>query len=182
MNAQPIISAAVKWFFRGVERKGTEFEDMTIHGTTETLQVVNLGGTAFFDVSPESDEPSGLALALDYTKYKDASDEEQRATLEAFAAINNPLTNAPDTVACVACHTSTVALATRADELRVDPSTLSGRYTTSFDVSIGAGMAATTDRTLRALGWLGTAPMISERVAHDTALVLEDIALHYQSR
>lgn len=176
MNAQPVIFASITWLFRGLERQGTEFEDMLIQGTTETTQQVTLTGEGFFQMTPVSDTPKGLALALDLLNFGEASEAEKRTALEALVAIDNPLTNAPDTVACVGCHTSTVALATRSAEMGLDPDTLPGRFTTSFDVSIAAGESATLDRTLRALGWIGRTPLISQRVAYDTALVLDDLA------
>jgi len=176
MNAQPVIFASVTWLFREVERQGTTFEDMTIEGTSETTQQVTLAGEGFFQVSPVSDAPQGLALALDLLAFENASEEERTMALEALVAIDNPLTSAPDNVACVGCHTSSVALAMRSADMGVDSQTLSGRFTTSFDVSIDAGESATTDRTLRALGYVGTTPLISQRVAHDTALLLEDLS------
>jgi hypothetical protein len=152
MNAQPIIFASVTWLFRGVERQGTTFENMTIAGTSETTQQVTLAGEGFFQISPVSDAPQGLALALDLLAFRYASAEERTMALEALVAIDNPLTRAPDNVACVGCHTSSVALAMRSADMGVDSQTLSGRFTTSFDVSIAAGESATTDRSLRALG------------------------------
>lgn len=176
MNAQPSIFASITWLFRGLERDGSEFEDMLIEGTSETTQQVMLVSESFFQVTPVSDTPEGLALALDFSGFNAASESERTAALEALVAIDNPLTSAPDRVACVGCHTSTVSLAARSTEMGLDPEALAGRYVTSFDVSIDAGESATLDRTLRALGWLGTVPLISQRVANDTALVLDDLA------
>jgi hypothetical protein len=180
MNAQTALSAQVKWVLRGVEKQGTEFVDIAITGTSVTDQVVTLASDGFFDVEPVTDIPEGLALALDGLPFKAASDEDQLAALGAFVAIDNPLTNAPDTVSCVACHTATVGLSKRSEELELDPLTLPGRYETSRDVSVDAGMSKTTDFTIRAFGWLRRDPMISQRVANDTALVLEDIAARGQ--
>lgn len=179
VNAQFALSAAVTWFFRELERREADFEERSITGMTETTQRVTLEGGAFFRVEPVSDAPPGLARALSSGEFRGSSQAEQNTALEALVAINNPLTHGPDTVACVACHASTVALATRAEDLGIDPSRLPGRYTTSHDVSVAAGMSAMSDRTLRALGWRGTTPLISQRVAHDTALVLEDIARRF---
>jgi hypothetical protein len=180
MNAQPLIFSSITWLFRGVERRGTQFEDLSISGTTETTQQVTLVGEGFFLVNPMSDTPPGLARALDRTQFEAASDEEKRAALEALVAADNPLTNSTDTIACPACHTSTVALASRAKDMGLDPATLPGSYETSFDVSVEAGMSKTNDQTLRALGFLGRKVMISQRVANDTALVLEDIERRFQ--
>lgn len=176
LNAQPVFAAAIRWTFRGVEKKGGAFEDMKITGSTETTQNILLVGDAAYTVTPATDAPPGLALALDKTKFDAASDADKRGALGALVAVDDPSKHGPDTVSCAACHTSTVVLATRARATSVDPATLPGRYATPRDRSIAAGKSATTDRTLRALGWLRSDPMISQRVAHDTALVLDDLA------
>src|SRR5690606_25676016 len=111
------------WLFRGVERQGAEFQDLLITGTNETTQQVTLASEAFFLINPVSDAPAGLARALDKTQFDDANDADKRAALEALVVIDNPLQSGPDTVACVACHTSTVALATRAKYMGLDPAT-----------------------------------------------------------
>lgn len=176
LNAQPAFAAAIRWTFRGVEKKNGAFEDMKITGSTETTQGILLVGDASYTVTPATDTPAGLALALDKTRFDAASDADKRAALGALVAADDPSKHGPDTVSCAACHTSTVVLHTRAKAMSVDPATLPGTYATPRDRSIAGGKSATTDRTLRALGWLRTEPMISQRVVHDTALVLDDLA------
>jgi len=180
MNTQSFGSEQFKWILRGLEKQGSDFVDQTITGTSENIQTVTLQSEAFFEAEPASDFPQGLALALDGVAFQAAEEADQLAALGAFAAIDNPLDNAPDTVACVACHTSTVALAMRSEDLGVDLLSLPGRYETPFDVSVAEGKSQTTEFTLRAFGYLNYDPMISQRVANDTALVLEDIALRSQ--
>ena len=176
LNAQPIFAAAIRWTFRGVEKKGGAFEDMKITGTSETLQGVILLNEASYQVTPLVDTPAGLAAAIDKAKFDAAPEAEKRAMLSALAAVDNPLTHGPDTVACVACHASTVVAHTRAKASGIDLRSVSGAYTSTRDLAVSGGKSATTDRTLRALGWLGKEPMISQRVVNDTALVLDDLA------
>jgi hypothetical protein len=57
----------------------------------------------------------------------------------------------------------------------IDPKTLSGGYTTPYNVSIDADTLLISKRTLRALGYVRQTPMISVRVANETAQVLTEI-------
>jgi hypothetical protein len=57
----------------------------------------------------------------------------------------------------------------------IDPLTLPARYTSTFDLSIAGGESAQTRFTIRALGYLRKVPMISQRVANDTAQTLTEI-------
>jgi hypothetical protein len=67
----------------------------------------------------------------------------------------------------------------RALATAIDPLTLPGRYTSKFDLSVAGGQSAATPRTIRALGYLGTQPMISQRVVNDTAQTLTEIDDRY---
>ena len=96
-----------------------------------------------------------------------------------LAAVDNPLSNTAETAPCVSCHVSTVVMSMRAASAAIDPLTLPGRYTSTFDLSIAGGQSAQTFSTLRALGYLRTQPMISQRVANDTAQVLTEIEARY---
>lgn len=87
--------------------------------------------------------------------------------------------SAPDNVSCVACHASTVVTSARAKTLGIEPGVIAGRYASPYDLSVAAGKSRETTRTLRALGWLHDMPMISQRVANDTAQVLVEIARRY---
>jgi len=175
LNAQPIFFSAVRWSMRGLERRGATFEDMSIPGTSATSQDVTLFAPASYDPSPATDSPAGLLGAFSQTTFDDAAPAQKRLFLEALAAVDNPLMHGPDTVACVACHASTVTMRARSKSGAIDPITVAGRYTSRYDLSIAAGKSADTERTLRALGWLGKEPMISQRVANDTAQVLVEI-------
>jgi hypothetical protein len=79
----------------------------------------------------------------------------------------------------VACHVSTVITSARTATSSIDPLTLPGRYTSKYDLSIAGGQSAQNPNTLRALGHLRTDPMISQRVANDTAQALTEIAARY---
>jgi hypothetical protein len=173
LNAQPDFLSAIHWTLRGIEKKGASFVDMTIYATSATSQEIQFNGNASYTPAPAVDAPRGLVDALSQSAFAAAADKA--ALLGALVAVDNPLTSAPDTVPCIACHASTASLKARADATGIDPSTLPGRYASKYDLSIAAGKSATTDRTLRALGWVGKDPMISQRVANDTAQLLVEL-------
>jgi hypothetical protein len=92
--------------------------------------------------------------------------------LEALLAVDHPTKVAPDAAPCIACHTSTPLLEARAP---AGAQHLSGAYVTSHNVNIEAGKTPSTSGRLRALGYFLRTPVISRRVAHETAQVLTEI-------
>lgn len=178
VNAQPLVFAQIRWMLRGVELKGGAFVDMGIVGSTAVEESVLLAGAAGspgFDVKPAADAPVGLAVALSESAFAGANDKGKRDALAALVAVENPLSHSAETVACVACHTSTVLSAARAAALGVDLATVPGRYSSTRDLSVAGGKSNEADRTIRALGYIGKTPMISQRVVNDTAQTLAEI-------
>ena len=182
MNAQPGIFSQIRWALRGVEKKGDTFVDMTIVGSTDTSESVILNGSPGYDVTPVTDTPAGLLGALKAATFAAADAATKRADLAALVAAENPLSNTAETVACVACHVSTVVMNGRAYGAVIDPLTLPGRYTSRFDLSVAGGKSAETQNTIRALGYLNKDPMISQRVVNDTAQALTEIEDRYPAR
>lgn len=180
MNAQNLNASALVWFLRGVEKHGDAFVDsplvdIPIAGSTAISETVTMTGSPGFQVTPNADTPAGLAVALSQTMFSGAETSAKRDSLAALAAVDNPLTSTADTVPCVACHVATVIMNSRASITAMDPLALPGRYTSGFDLSVAGGNSAMTPTTLRALGYLGVMPMISQRVVNETAQVLEEI-------
>ena len=99
---------------------------------------------------------------------------KKRASLAALAAVENPLdphgrdggvrrlSRLDGHHACAGASSG------------IDPLTLPGRYTSKFDLSTAGGMSAENDGTIRALGYFGKQPMISQRVVNDTAQTLAE--------
>jgi len=127
---------------------------------------------------PITDTPSGLLGAITKSRFDGADAATKRADLAALAAVENPMSNTAETVACVACHVSTVVMSARVTSSAIDPLTLPGRYTSKLDLSTAGGKSAETQAT-RALGYLGIQPMISQRVVNDTAQTLTEIETRY---
>jgi hypothetical protein len=180
VNAQPEIFGQVRWELRGVEKKGDAFVDMRIVGATAISESVFLNGTPGFDVTPLTDTPAGLSGAITQRTFDAANAATKREYLAALTTVDNPMTHTAETVACVACHVSTVVMSARAASAAIDPLTLPGRYVSTFDLSVAGGKAAET-RATRALGYLGRQPMISQRVVNETAQTLKEIHERYPS-
>ena len=182
MNARSRISAQVLWVLRGAEKKGDAFGDITIVGSTAIRETVAFGGNPSFDVFPVTDTPSGFLDAIRSWIFDAADATKKRESLAALAAVENPLSHTAETVACAGCHVSTVITHARALSSGIDPLTLPGRYTSKFDLSTAGGMSAESMFSIRALGYLGKQPMISQRVANDTAQTLTEIESRYPAR
>ena len=170
MNALNLKFAQFVWELRGVEKQGNAFVDMTILGSTEISQRVALSGTVGYDPMPITDTPSGLRTALTQWMFDQVDATKKRESLAALAAVDNPLTHTAETLACVACHVSTIVMPARAASAAIDPVALPGRYTSKFDLSTAGGKSAETPRTIRAFGYLERQAMISQRVVNDTAM------------
>ena len=94
-----------------------------------------------------------------------------------LAAAENPNVSAPDTVSCIACHVSTQLTHLRTTEVGADPTSIAGRYTSSYDLTVQGTLR--TARTLRALGWLHRDRIISQRVVNDTAQLLLELQARF---
>lgn len=175
MNAQSFKSEAVAWALQGIEKQAGAFVDMTIVGSTRLTQSVILSGTSSYDIVPMTETPSGLLSALSQAVFERADAPQKREFLAALVATENPLSHTAETVACIGCHVSTVVMAARAPSASIDPLSLPGRYSSTFELSTAAGQSATTPRTLRALGYFGKTVLISQRVANETAQTLTEI-------
>jgi len=177
MLAQPEISAQIRWTLRGLEKQGAAFVDMTIVGSTVTSEEVVRAGDGF-DVIPATDSPAGLMTATSATAFDAADLAAKRQALGALVAVENPLTHTPETIACVGCHVSTQLTARLAQRALLDPLAIPGRFTSTYDLSVAGGMSPTST-SVRALGYLGATPLISQRVVNETAQTLTEIAQRY---
>jgi hypothetical protein len=172
LNAQPVIFSQVRWRMRGLERRADGvFQEMVIPGSAAVQQDVILRGVGY-ETTPAVDQPAGLAGVLTESVFDAASFDAKTTLVDALLAVDHPLKVAPDTTPCVACHTSTVLLEARAPGEDVQQQQLRGAYVTSHNVSITANRSL---RTTRALGYMIKTPVISRRVAHETAQVLTEI-------
>jgi hypothetical protein len=161
------------WIFRGVELSGGAFQPISIPTISAPQQraIFNNG----YDVSPVADSPAGIQLSFLQTQFDAAPYAMRQAALAALAAAQNPTTTGFHVEQCVNCHAGTYLTAVRATDLGVDPMTVAGTYTSSHPLSISFGEAASVGASLRGLGWYYSSAVISQRVANETALVLDEI-------
>ena len=181
MNAQPETMSQVGWALRGVEKRGDAFADIAVVGTQATLESVVTSGSSF-DVTPTTGIPPALTNTLSNSVFLAADTATQRQYLAEFAAVDNPLSHTAETVACFACHVSTFVLHARSSATANDLGTLPGRYTSTYELSTEGGKSAVTQRTIRALGYLGRDAMISQRVVNETAQTLTELEQRYPAR
>lgn len=175
--AQDARTAAVNWSLRGVVRDGAGFVPIAIPDVGASEQhVLLLGPDTTYDTNPLANLPTGFSTALYSDAFAAADATARTFALESLAVVQNPTRHTPDTVQCVSCHVATFLLDHRIAAAGIDPQQVAGRYTsTSFDLSTSAGISRTNNRSLRALGWLGREPAISQRVVNETANVLDEL-------
>lgn len=177
MNAQPFGLAQIRWVMRGVEKKGADFVGVTIPGISGSTQQVITAGLTGFQSAPEGDLPGGILEALDDQRFAVATDARKRELLSVLASVDNPTSTATDTISCIGCHTSTGLMPVRSAAAGVDATSIPGRYASNFDLSV-TGML-TKRRVIRALGWVGHDPLVSQRVVNDSAQVLSELATRF---
>jgi hypothetical protein len=180
MFGQLATSVVFGWGFLGVEKRGATFEPMEISGLEVSRQTVAIATNAY-DVQPLVDQPPGFALALDETSFVGSTGAARNGALAALAQIDNPTAHTAESLQCVSCHVSTVLTRQRAEAVGMNVAAIDGRYATSRDVSIVGGFSSTDPTSLHALGWLLDKPMISQRVANETAQVLDEIEERWPS-
>jgi len=175
-------SAAFAWIFRGLDRDGDGFVPMVIPGVVAAQQTVQLaGGDTVYRSEPIADAPAGFALATNGPRFAAATSGERTAALVALTEIQNPLLHDTADTQCIACHLATYLTARRAAASGIDPASLPGRFASPLARAVPT-IAREDPRVLRAFGWAGNAPAISQRVANDTAAVLLEIEARFPVR
>ena len=82
-------------------------------------------------------------------------------------------------VACVTCHVTTTVMADRLSIANVSAGTLTSRFTsTQFDLT-PLGEDSARFRTLRALGWIRSSPLVAQRTVNETANVIAEIEARF---
>jgi hypothetical protein len=167
------------WVFRGIQKQGPAFVRIDIPDLQEVDQVTLLASANELRTTPLADDPPGFARAMSVMGFGSATPAQQREALESMAASDNPLLTTADTIQCVTCHVTTTVMADRAAVAGVPITSLTSRYTSAtFDLS-PLGDAAVRFRTLRALGYLGRAPIVAQRTVNETANVLQELEARF---
>lgn len=162
--------------FRGLELHDGQWSDLVVAGLDAIQQDAVLTDTdPSYEVTPVADSPANFALTLTSGSFNAAAPAAQRDALDALVATQNPLLHTSKTVQCIACHTSTYLGVHRAQVAVIGLGTLPSRFKTTHDVELTDGISATSALSLHAFGWLGEKVAISQRVANETAMVLDEI-------
>ncbi|MFO0613492.1 MAG: hypothetical protein U0414_12925 [Polyangiaceae bacterium] len=176
---QELTAAALRWIFHGIERKAGTFQEIPVAEGSDAVQEVLLLGESSYDITPKIDAPAGFQLAMDESAFAAAPAAQQEIALDALAQVNHPTKNVPNTVQCAACHVATLTLSARASAAKTDPNALPSAFQSGYDTSVSAGESAKDGSILRGLGWRGTTLAISQRVANETAEVLQEISARF---
>jgi hypothetical protein len=166
--------------FRALEIHGAEIVDLPV-ATVGALQqdAVPADTDPSYVVTPVADSPQGLALTLSSGAFNAATPEDQRAALDALVATQNPALHNNTTVQCVACHVSTYLAVHRGRVAGIDIFALSSRFTSERQLQVGDGDAELDPQSLHAFSWRLDRPEISQRVANETAMVLDEIEARF---
>ncbi len=175
--AQFSIRAALNWMFRGVERASLDvpLARIDIPDLASQQQEVLLIGRTSYEITPLAELPLGIGLVVDENAFAAATPERQRKAREALAEIDNPMKHTPDTMQCAACH-----ITTQLAHHRGPMTDVAGVYQSPLDPK-PFGVPDAHDRTLRALGYVGFSPVVSQRAANETAQVAKEIEVRYPS-
>ncbi|MBX3154965.1 MAG: hypothetical protein KF773_03120 [Deltaproteobacteria bacterium] len=175
---QDALSAAFAWRMGGFELRDGAFHTIAIPRLDgRTQQHVLVAGGSVYHVRPSRDTPPGFSLALNPGVFATVTPDEQRFVLEALAGIQNPNKHDAVDVQCAACHVATFLERALATAANIDPATLTERYVSpTFDLTID-NINLRDPRSVRAFGWAGNLPAISQRVANDTAHAIGDLEL-----
>jgi hypothetical protein len=176
LMGQDARSSAPHVVFRGIELHDGQWNDIMVAGLDTTQQDAALTDTdPSYDVTPLADSPANFTLTLTSGAFNAAAPAAQRDALDALVATQNPLLHTSKTVQCIACHTSTYLGIHRAQVAVIGLGTLPSRFATTHDVQLTDGISPTAPASLHAFGWLGRSVTISQRVANETAMVLDEI-------
>lgn len=173
-------SAAFAWVMRGYD-VGADgaLAAIAIPEVGQASQEIAVqGGDTVYVSEPLVDAPAGFALALNGLAFNAAAPAAQAAALETLVAIDDPGRHDTVDLQCTTCHVATFLTARRAAALGVDPSTVAGAFASRFDTSV-ASLANAEPRLVRAFGWVDAHPTISQRVANESARVVEEIEARY---
>lgn len=171
-------AAAFAWIFRGLDREGDGFVAMMIPGVAAAQQTVQLaGGDTVYRSEPIADVPAGFALATNGPRFAAAPPDQRAAAIAALVELQNPTLHDTVDTQCIGCHLAAFLTARRAAASGIDPASLPGWFATR--AAAVPTIARQDARVVRAFGWAGNAPAISQRVVNDTAEVLSEIAARF---
>ncbi|MBS2012830.1 MAG: hypothetical protein JST00_08090 [Deltaproteobacteria bacterium] len=172
LRAPPTVET---WFLGGFDRKNGALEALDIVSVGKSNQRVIRSVTAegyAYDLLPLEKTPEDTSLLLSSAKMKAAPKADLERALGAYLRILNPQKYGPDQLPCAGCHLSTF-VTQESMKMGVDPKAMPDAFTSKRDISV-KGASTTNGSSLRAFGWFVKDASISQRVANETAGVVDD--------
>jgi len=168
------------WIMGGFDRANGALKPLDIVGVGKGNQRVDRLDDAdtstgySYQFTPEGNTPETLTALMSTEVAKTSSAEDRAKALAAVARLENPTKYGPDQLPCGGCHVTTVVAAFTKRDHGLDMATLPDTFMSSHDLTV-RGDAAKTPSSLRAFGWFGKLPMISQRVVNESAAVVDDL-------
>ncbi len=173
-----------EWRFREIDWDGTQFEQKYIPQINEVEQSTQLAdGDITYQSAAQNfaDAPVGFALAIEGAYWKTATPANQLLAIDALAQVMNPTLNDAVNTQCMACHVATYLTTYRTGELMMDPTASPSWYHSPRNTNVG--MLGNSDgNQIRGFGYVNAAPIVSQRVANDTAHSLDDVDALFPAR
>jgi hypothetical protein len=174
-------NAGERWRFGGFDVIGGQLERMhivTLGGepTQQTFENFDLAGLKYLEAAarPSTYADDVLAPFFDSDEAIASPPDEQLSAYDAALRIENPDLHSPDTIDCVSCHVATPARRWAEKTLSLSPA---GNPNTYDEAAYDVAVLPTSERTnvLRAFGYFGSAPAISQRTINETIAVARTV-------
>ncbi|MFT3693176.1 MAG: hypothetical protein QM831_08545 [Kofleriaceae bacterium] len=178
-NGQKALAVGSTWGFREFDRQSDgSFVQTQIPNANGIEQDILLqgGDVTYSSANPIQDVPAGFQADVLGGVFGMLSAEDKAAAVDAIAQAENPTLHDTVDTQCIACHVGTYIGAYRASEIGLDPKALPSWFTSSFDTTVPAQADG---RRIRGFGYFAREPIISQRVANETANVLDEISARF---
>jgi hypothetical protein len=170
------------WFFGGFERKGGELTGMNVVGVGSNPQRVILTkteSTYTYDLTPLGHQPEDGRVFYSSANVEAATEAERSAAMASYLRVENPGIYVPDQLPCAGCHLSTFVTAEATRRFALDPATFPDRFISPKQDLTLRGGAKDNPSSLRAFGYFGSEPMISQRTVNESAAVVADLEARF---
>ncbi len=159
------------WVFGGFEISGNNTTDITIETMgVKTQEFTTVGFTIQGTATPELKAADNPSLFFNETAVTAAGSDKAQAAYDGVLRVLNPAKHTPETIDCVSCHTATSSKAIGEKLRGFSAANNPNVYKSTFDLAVTTNTSG--PDKLRAFGYFDTQPMVSARVANESAAVL----------
>ena len=175
-------SLGQQWRFGGFDVEGATLRPMSIPlvaARDQTFTNLDLNGATFdrAGIAPASSIEADFYLLLDPLRFEAASKQQRLTAYNSALRIENPRLYSPDTLDCATCHAAPGARTYAERTFGLSPSDAHDRYEPPAG-SVGVPAKARSTNELRAFGYFGLRPSVSQRTIHETTEVVEYVNRH----